>query len=342
MIIRSRAPLRIGLAGGGTDVSPYCDEFGGVVLNSTINMYAHCIIEETKDNKIIFNATDREEYFECESCLEIEINELLPLHKAVYNRIIRDFEINNSLSFKMTTYADAPAGSGLGSSSTMVVVILKAFQEWLKLPLGEYDLARLSYNIERKDLKFSGGKQDQYAAAFGGFNFIEFNADDKVIVNPLRIKNWIRTELESSILLYYTGQSRDSAKIINEQMKTIAEKNTVSIQAMHNLKSSAYDMKNAILCGDFNLFAECLRKGWEAKKRTSSIISNRKIEQVYEVIMKNGGLAAKVSGAGGGGFIMIYCDPVKRVELIKALKDTDGQVVEVLFTKEGTESWIIL
>lgn len=341
MIIRSRAPLRIGLAGGGTDVSPYCDEFGGVVLNATVNMYANCTIEPTNDGKIVFDAVDRNERFECNATTYIEIDDVLPLHKGIYNRIVKDFNDEKPLSFKMTTYSDAPAGSGLGTSSTVVVSILKAFEEWLKLPLGEYDLARLAYEIERKDLGLSGGKQDQYAATFGGFNFIEFYDNDRVIVNPLRIKNWIRTELESSIILYYTGQSRDSAKIIDEQIKNTSNKKSSSIEAMHELKKSAYIMKEAVLRGEFGKFAECLRNGWEAKKKTASVVSNSRIEESYDLIMENGGVAAKVSGAGGGGFMMIYCNPIKRTNLINILNQTEGQVVEVQFTDNGTEGWIL-
>ncbi|MFR4981109.1 MAG: dehydrogenase [Clostridium neonatale] len=341
MIIRSRAPLRIGLAGGGTDVSPYCDEFGGVVLNATINMYANCTIEPMENGKIIFDAVDRNERFECDSTSYIEIDDILPLHKGIYNRIVKDFNNGKPLSFKMTTYADAPAGSGLGTSSTVVVSILKGFQEWLKLPLGEYDLARLAYEIERKDLMLSGGKQDQYAATFGGFNFIEFYDNDRVIVNPLRIKNWIRTELESSIILYYTGQSRDSAKIIDEQIKNTSNKNNSSIEAMHEVKRISYIMKEAVLRGEFEKFADCLKMGWEAKKKTASVISNHSIEESYNLIMENGGLAAKVSGAGGGGFMMIYCDPIKRTKLIDILNKTDGKVMEVRFTDAGSEGWII-
>lgn len=341
MIIRSRAPLRIGLAGGGTDVSPYCDEFGGVVLNATINMYANCTIEPMQDEKIIFNAVDRNELFECDSKSYIEVDDILPLHKGIYNRIVKEFNNGEPLSFRMTTYADAPAGSGLGTSSTVVVSILKAFQEWLKLPLGEYDLARLAYEIERKDLKLSGGKQDQYAATFGGFNFIEFYDNDRVIVNPLRVKNWIRTELESSIILYYTGQSRDSAKIIDEQIKNTSNKDKQSIEAMHEVKRVSYIMKEAVLRGEFDKFAECLKVGWEAKKKTASVISNPNIEESYNLIMENGGLAAKVSGAGGGGFMMIYCDPIRRTNLINILNKTNGKVMEVQFTDAGSEGWII-
>ena len=184
MIIRSKAPLRLGLAGGGSDVSPYSDIYGGLILNATINLYAYCTIEETTSNKIEICSFDAHYFKTLESDFSLEIDGGASLIKGVYNRIVKEF-CHNPLSFKITTYNDAPAGSGLGTSSTMVVCILKAFVEWLSLPLGDYEISRLAYEIERKDLGLSGGKQDQYAAAFGGFNYMEFLQNDIVIVNPL-------------------------------------------------------------------------------------------------------------------------------------------------------------
>lgn len=341
MIIRSKAPLRLGLAGGGTDVSPYCDIYGGAVLNATIDMYAYCTIEPTNDNKIIFMSSDRNEKFECESKSFIEIDDQMILHKGIYNRIVKDYNNGNPLSFRMTTYSDAPAGSGLGSSSSMVVAIIKAYTEWLNLPLGEYDMAYLAYKIERMDLKLAGGKQDQYAATFGGFNFMEFFNEDRVIVNPLRIKNWIKNEIENSLVLYYTGTSRESASIINDQIKNTKEKNKKSLEGMHELKSSAIQMKNAILRGDFEGLAACLKKGWESKKKMSSAITNPLIDEMYEYIINNGAKAAKISGAGGGGFMMIICDPKYRYNLIKKLEKTDGKVMQAHFTENGAQAWTL-
>lgn len=340
MIVRSRAPLRLGLAGGGTDVSPYSDMYGGAVLNATVNMYAYCTILTRNDNRVCFEASDLEQKFESEAKSSYQLTNELLLHKGIYNHIVKNFNNGSPLPVTVSTYSEAPAGSGLGTSSTMVVAILKAYVELLKLPLGEYDIAHIAYKIEREEVQLSGGKQDQYAATFGGFNFMEFSKD-KVIVNPLRVKRWIINELECSLVLYFTGVSRSSAKIINEQINSAKKNEKNSIQAMHELKMQAYEMKNAILTGQLNSLCEILNKSWESKKKVSNSITNSYIDECYDYIMKNGGKAAKVSGAGGGGFMMIICDPKDRNKLLKALKNKGGQAFTINFELDGTRGWTL-
>ena len=208
MIIRSKSPLRLGLAGGGTDTSPYCGIFGGCVLNATINLYAHTTIIPREDNRIYFHSIDKGVSYESTSKVACDIDNSLILHEACLQRITSDFT-DKSLSFDLYTYVDAPAGSGLlRTSSTLTVSILGAFKEWLKLPLGEYDLAKLAYEVERLDLGLLGGKQDQYAATFGGFNFMEFSQDSNVIVNPLNLSKETVEELSSKLtsILYWKSQ----------------------------------------------------------------------------------------------------------------------------------------
>lgn len=341
MIIRSKAPLRLGIAGGGTDLEPYSNLFGGLVLNATISLYAHCTLEITDNGFIEFHAADLgiNEKFESKNFLEL--NSKLDLHKAVYNRIVREFNNNQPLSFKLTTYCDSPPGSGLGSSSTLVVSILKAFVELLSLPLGEYDIAYLAYQIERKDIGLIGGKQDQYAAAFGGFNFMEFSGKDKVIVNPLRIKNWIKDELEARIILFYTGVSRSSAKIINDQIKNTEDTQKNALEAMHRVKKSALDMKEAVLKGDMIRFGEILESSWEFKKKMSNKISNSHIQEIFTTAKENGVISGKVSGAGGGGFIMFFVDPINKVKVINSLNKFNGYVVNFNFSNGGCHGWKI-
>jgi D-glycero-alpha-D-manno-heptose-7-phosphate kinase len=340
MIIRSKAPLRLGLAGGGSDVSPYSDIYGGLVLNATINLYAYCTIEETDDAQITLCGYDSDCFKSYPLADRLEIDGEASLIKGVYNRVMKDFGYKRQ-AFKITTYNDAPAGSGLGTSSTMVVCILKCFVEWLSLPLGDYEIARLAYEIERKDLGLSGGKQDQYAAAFGGFNYMEFLKDDMVIVNPLKMKRWIVDELEASMVLYFTGRSRESANIINEQKSNTSKGNNDAVEAMHVIKQTAVDTKLALLKGDIEGFADILRVAWENKKKMAKQISNPVIQEAMDVAMAAGAKAGKISGAGGGGFIMFVVEPTRKKEVINALGQLEGFVMPFQFSEGGAHGWKI-
>lgn len=341
MLIRAKAPLRIGLAGGGTDVSPYCDIYGGAVLNATISLFAYATIKPLDKERIVLNCVDRAitETFDLNPILKTEGG--LKLLKGVYNRIINQFNDGKPLPFELTTYVDAPPGSGLGSSSTLVVAIVSAFSDWLKIPLGDYEIAQLAFEIERVDLKLSGGKQDQYAATFGGVNFIEFYKDNRVIVNPLRIKPEILNELQFRLLLYYTGTSRLSSKIIDAQIKNVKEKKETSIEAMHKLKEQAYLMKEAILKNRLDEVGELLDFGWQYKKKMAEGITNPLIEEIYETAKKAGALGGKISGAGGGGFMVIYCPNNTRYRVIEALQKFGGKFRRYQFVNTGVETWRI-
>ena len=306
MIIRSKAPLRLGLAGGGTDVSPYADLHGGSILNATINMFAYTTIIPKNDGKIHLEAQDINAFEDLEATTYLEPTGTLALLKGVYNRMVKDF-IKKPLSFEMYTSVDAPPGSGLGSSSTLVVSIIGAFAEWCNIPLGEYDIAHLAYEIERIDLGLNGGRQDQYAATFGGFNFMEFYANDKVIVNPLRIKQKYAAELENNLVLFYMGTNRESAGIIDQQTANISKNNIDAIEATHRLKNQSVKMKEVILMGNMNAIGEVMHYGWESKKMMASGITNPEIDAIYETAMQNGATGGKISGAGGGGFFFFYC-----------------------------------
>jgi len=340
MIYRSKAPLRIGLAGGGTDVSPYSDQFGGAILNATVSLFAYANIELLEQKKIIVNALDRKEEEIFNWAAELPINGNLDLLKGVYNRIQRDYG-QPVQGFRLSTFVDAPAGSGLGTSSTLVVAIIGAFVEMLKLPLGDYDIAHYAYQIEREDLKLSGGKQDQYAAMFGGVNYMEFYEEDKVIVNPLRIRSQYLHELENNLVLYFTATSRESAAIIKEQVKNVNEKNEKSIEAMHQLKEQARMMKEALLKGKLDQFGEILDFGFQQKRKMANNISNSTIEEIYEAAKKAGATGGKISGAGGGGFMIFYCPGNTHHAVIEALKDFGGEVKNYTFTKYGLTTWCV-
>ncbi|MDO4216904.1 MAG: dehydrogenase [Bacteroidales bacterium] len=339
MFIRSKAPLRLGLAGGGTDVSPYSDLYGGAILNVTVSMYAYTTIEPTNDGKVVFEAPEKNLREEYDNAMEVDTDGYFILHKGVYNRIVRQFT-HRPLSLRIASHVDAPAGSGMGTSSTLVVSILGAYVEWLKLPMGEYDIARLAYEIERIDLGLAGGKQDQYAATFGGFNFMEFK-DDNVIVNPLRIRQSYADELNHNLVLYYTDTSHVSADIIKEQQKNVKAKKTSSIESMHKLKEQAIQMKEALLKGDVNHIGEILDFGWKHKKQMAKSISNPRIDAIYDAAKQAGASGGKISGAGGGGFMFFYCPGMTRYDVTEALREFGGDVKRYDFAPEGLKTWTV-
>jgi D-glycero-alpha-D-manno-heptose-7-phosphate kinase len=340
MIYRSKAPLRIGLAGGGTDVSPYCDLFGGAILNATVSLYAYANIEPIDEPCIVLNAIDRKECEEFPLKSDLPINGRLDLLKGVYNKLMRENKLD-SKGLRLSTYVDAPAGSGLGTSSTLVVAIIGAFAEMLRLPLGEYDIAHLAYEIERKDLSMSGGRQDQYAATFGGVNYMEFFADDKVIVNPLRIRQQYLFELENNLLLYYTSTSRESAKIIAKQSENVTNKQAKSIEAMHQLKQQAQMMKEALLKGRLNQIGEILDFGFQQKRQMADGISNSLMEDMYDTARKSGATGGKISGAGGGGFMIFYCPNNTKYAVMDAVSKFGGYYKPYQFVDHGMRSWTV-
>lgn len=333
MEIRSRAPLRISFAGGGTDIEPYLSEKGGVVLSTTINRYSYGTLIPRNDQEIQIESLDVEVFAKFMASQKLEFNGQLDLVKAV----LRKFD-GWKQGFSLFLHSDAPPGSGLGSSSTMIVTLLGLFRQWLGLPWNNYDLASLAYEIERCDLGIRGGKQDQYAAVFGGFNFIEFY-HDTTIVNPLRIPPAILNELQYHLLLCYTGKTRLSANIIATQVDGYLKKNESSLHALDQLKAITIAMKNALLQGHLNQLGDLLHQGWMEKKQLAGAISNEKIDSLYHLARNKGALGGKILGAGGGGYLLLYC-PYNRKHIIAAeLEKVGGQITPFSFENQGLSTW---
>jgi D-glycero-alpha-D-manno-heptose-7-phosphate kinase len=339
--IRARVPLRLGLAGGGTDLSPYCDRFGGAVLNTTIDRYAYAFIAPSPDGMLHFVAPDLgvTEHFPPQ--LAALADAKLLLHAGVVRRMALLYAGGVVAPLTVTSYVEAPAGSGLGSSSALVVALVEAFRAFHNAPLGLYDVAHLAFEIERIDLDLAGGKQDQYAATFGGINFIEFQAGDRVIVNPLRVTPDVALELETSMVICFTGVSRRSETIIIEQQRGIGAPTGTTLDSLHQLKSDALDMKDALLRGQIPRMAEILNRSWVAKQRTAAGISTGLIEQLHAIAFAHGAIGGKVSGAGGGGFMMFIVPPDRRVQVIRALTEAGADADGVRFVAAGAESWTV-
>lgn len=334
MIIRSKAPLRISFAGGGTDVSPYVEERGGVVLSTTIDKYAYGSLRLRNDKNITVQSLDYDIMAKYHVDDDLLYDGELDLVKAV----IKNMCNGNGRGLDFFMHSDAPPGSGLGSSSTVVVALIGLIQKWQRLPLTSYDIAELAYHIERIDLGIKGGMQDQYAAVFGGFNFIEFTKN-AVIVNPLRIEADTLNELNYSLILCYTGRTRLSGNIINTQVNNYVRGEAEVLDAMDELKAITIDMKSALLQGRVADFGALLNDAWINKKKMAKQITSSSIDVLYETARKNGALGGKILGAGGGGYLMVHC-PFDRKHIIsEELEKLGGQVVEFAFDFHGLQTW---
>lgn len=341
-VLRGRAPLRLGLGGGGTDVEPYSTEFGGRILNATIDKYAYAFGEQGVGDAVGFRSPDRDRAGEAHVGDLAVLEDDFPLHVAVYRRVVAEFNGGAPFALQLATQVDAPPGSGLGSSSALVVAMLLTTCELIGVSPGPYELARMAWEVERVDLGMSGGWQDHYAAAFGGFNFMESRSGGEVVVNPLRIRREVVAELEASLLLYFGGVSRLSSEVIAEQQRNVVDGVEDALDATHEIRTEALEMKDLLVVGDIPGFANSLLRGWEAKKRLASRISNPAIERAYDVAASHGMVAGKVSGAGGGGFMMMVVDPCRRIEVARNLeRECGGTVMPCLFTKSGATTWKI-
>lgn len=334
MNIRAKAPLRISFAGGGTDVPPYPAKNGGCVLNATIDSFAWGSLRPRTDETIKLTSADFDLLLEYDTKSDLRLDGQLDLVKAVINRS----GAKNSGGFEIFLHSDAPPGSGLGSSSALIVALVGLIKEFKNIRMSQYEIAESAYRIERLDLAIRGGLQDQYAASFGGFNFMEFYAD-RVVVNPLRVHPEVLNELEHNLLLCYTGQTRASDHIIEDQTKRLESGNTETVDALGQQKQLALDMKNALLRHRLNDFGDLLHCAWQAKRRISSKISNPLIEEMYDTATKNGALGGKITGAGGGGFILFYCQFEKKLKIADALRKLGAIPKEFAFEGHGLQTW---
>lgn len=331
-IVRAKAPLRISFGGGGTDVPPYPEEKGGAVLSATIDKYAYCSLTVRDDKLVNVTSLDYDLVTKYPLNDKLEYDGKLDLVKAA----TKVMEIENGVDLFL--HSDMPPGSGLGTSSTMTVALVGALGHWLKLPFVEYDVAELAYRIERQEAGIKGGKQDQYAASFGGFNFIEF-LGKTTVVNPLRVKNEILNELQYRLMLCYTGKTRLSAGIIDDQVRGYTENREGVVHALDETRKLAINMKNALLLGQIDEFGTLLHQGWQSKKRFSTRITDPNIDKLYDVAQQNGALGGKLLGAGGGGYLLLLCEFDKRHILAQKLEEHGGKVVNFAFEFNGLQTW---
>jgi D-glycero-alpha-D-manno-heptose-7-phosphate kinase len=338
VLIRARAPLRISFCGGGTDVAPYCDERGGVVLSATINRYATATVVPGGESFTV-RSIDYDQSVSYGVDDPFVYDGQLDLAKGVIDHFRREDGLTRGL--EVTLHNDAPPGSGLGSSSAITVALVSAVADFLGLPVDAYQVADLAYRIERVEVGIKGGKQDQYATTFGGFNLIEFHPGGTVLVVPLRLRAETVWELEHSLVFAYVGGGHFSDHIIQNQVRNYETRRTESIHAMDRLKVLTQDMKRALLIGDLREFGELLHLAWESKRQMAKGITSPKIDELYEGAIQAGALGGKMSGAGGGGFMLFVCDPLRRYAVQDALRKAGSQLVSLTFVEPGVRTWTL-
>lgn len=339
-IYRSKVPFRISLGGGGTDIASFSKNHTGAVINVTLHLFTHTSLQLRDDTNVTFEWVNKDEREQHSFTNELDCSYGLKLFKATHNHIFKRFNLE-PIGYDIVTYQDVPTGSGLGTSSTLIVSLIGVYQELFNLPLGEYDIADMAVQIERNELKENGGKQDQYAAAFGGWNYMEFKGND-VIVNPLRIKDKIQNELANNIVLYYTNSTRKSSDILEEQIHRIENNSKTSILSLHALVEQAKMIKDCLIKGNISELGEMLDYGFKQKSQLANGIINSEISKIYETAIEAGATGGKISGAGGGGFMIFYCPNNTKYNVINALdKLKIGYYQPFTWTQFGLRTWQI-
>lgn len=343
-ILRCKAPLRISFAGGGTDVSPYPEEKGGAVLNCTIDKFAYATLEANANGTggTTVHSLDYNLIANYEKPMDLVYNGELDLVKAALKVLRPEASARGQITDRLELFlhSDAPPGTGLGSSSTMTVALVGAFQRYLREPWTPYEVAEIAYKIEREELGVKGGRQDQYAAAFGGFNFMEFSGR-QTIVNPLKIHPEVVNELTYRLLLCHTGTSHYSNDIIERQQRSYTEKVSETVEALDATKRLAIDMKNELLRGNIDEMGRLLDEGWQLKKHFTEGISNEQIDRIYDKARQAGALGGKLVGSGGGGFILLFTDFARRAQVAKAVVDAGGRVWDFALEPNGVQAWSV-
>ncbi|MGO8949664.1 MAG: GHMP kinase [Ktedonobacterales bacterium] len=335
MLIRAKAPLRISFAGGGTDVPPFPQLEGGCVLSTTISRYAYCTLQGRDDQHIGVHSLDYGLSVTYPPEDTLEYDGKLDLVKAAIRQLR---PADTQRGFDLMVHSDAPPGSGLGASSAMIVALVGVLKEYGNLPLTDYEVADLACHIEREELGIQGGLQDQYAATFGGCNYIEF-LSDRTIVNPLKISPDVINELQYNLLLAYTGTMRLSGHIIQDQVDRYERREPETMEALRELKRLTTEMKNALLRRELRDFGELLHQEWMHKKKVSSKISGAQLDELYNAAREHGALGGKVTGAGGGGYMLLYCRSGRKQNVAEKLKELGCTITDFSLEPLGLQTW---
>jgi len=325
-----RSPVRISFGGGGSDLPSYYEQFGGAVLSVAINKYFYTILGKRSDGRIQVISSDLRvfETWQGLNHLEVRGNPLeIPL------AILK--EINCDVAIDLFLASEIPPGTGLGSSASVCVNVLKTITTYLEQPLSKYDLAEKAFHVARNVLGKNVGKQDEYAAAFGGVNYITFHPDGSTLVEPQHLSPATLRDLQSNLMLFFTGAARNSWTILKEQETLTRQGSAAAVEALHEVKSLGRQMREALEQENLHLLGRLLHQGWMAKRRVSSKISDERIDALYSLARERGALGGKITGAGGGGFLLLYCEPPFQQSVRDAMCEQGVQEMTFAFDMQG-------
>jgi D-glycero-alpha-D-manno-heptose-7-phosphate kinase len=327
-----RSPVRISFGGGGTDLPAYYEQFGGAVLSVAINKYFYTILGKRSDGRIQVISSDLRvfESWQDLSSMQVKGNPLeIPL------AVLKD--LNCNIAVDLFLASEIPPGTGLGSSASVCVNVLKTLTTYLHQPLSKYDLAERAFRLVRNDLGRNVGKQDEYAAAFGGLNYFTFAPDGQVTTEAIKISPMLSQGLQSHLLLFFTGAAHNSWTILKEQETSARQRTGPAVDALHEVKAIGAGMRDALLKENLHRLGELLHLGWLAKRRVSAKISDARIDGLYDLARERGALGGKITGAGGGGFLLLYCEPSRQRAVREALQEKGLQEMTFAFDMQGAQ-----
>jgi D-glycero-alpha-D-manno-heptose-7-phosphate kinase len=330
-----RSPVRISFGGGGTDLPSYYQQFGGAVLSAAINKYFYTILGKRTDGRIQVISSDLRIF---ETWHNISAMDVRGSGLEIPVAILKD--LGCDLSVDLFLASEIPPGTGLGSSASVCVNILKTLTTYLNQPLSKHDLAEKAFHIARDVLGHHVGRQDEFAAAFGGLNFITFQPGGRTAVTPLELDPGVLRDFQSNLMLFFTGSAHHSWSILQEQEDSTRSHVGPAVEALHQVRALADRMRDALEAADLDHFGTLLNEGWQAKKRISGKISNARIDHLYELACGNGALGGKITGAGGGGFLLLYC-PHNLQEGVRAALGTEG-VKDMAFGFDGNGTQVVV
>jgi len=331
-VLIGRSPVRISFAGGGTDLPAYYEQFGGAVLSAAINKYFYTILGKRTDGHVQVISSDLRVF---ENWSDIAAATVAGSGIEIPLAVLKD--LGADVSVDLFLASEIPPGTGLGSSASVCVNILKTLTSYLRMPLSKYELAEWAFRIARNNLGRHVGKQDEYAAAFGGLNYITFDRDGVTHVEPLDLEPEIQRELQARLMLFFTGSAHHSWTILEEQEKSASTHRGTIVEALHEVRQLAVRMRTELLKGNLETFGKLLDEAWRAKKQFSNRISNPRIDRMYEAARLNGAVGGKITGAGGGGFLLLFCEIPYQDAVRQAMLAEGAQQMAFAFDLQGAQ-----